>query len=259
MQIKWSLASGLIVLALLLAACGGAGGSAPASPAVASPIPEVVVTPAPAVEATAAGAQAGAAEHVEVESGATAAPSQPGEVRLFTIDSSRSEVLFILDEELFGTPTTVIGRNSDVSGSVSIAMDDVSQVAISEIRIDARTLTTDNSRRNGAIARFILQSNEARFHYIVFTPTEIQGLPGSASTGETLNLTVLGDLTIRDVTKPVVFDLTVTAVTESELHGRGAAVVQRADFDLTIPSVPSVANVSEEVELQIEFVAVAEQ
>ena len=34
-------------------------------------------------------------------------------------------------------------------------------------------------------------------------------------------------------------------------------IVQRGDYDLTIPSVPSVAGVSEEVRLELEFSATA--
>jgi hypothetical protein len=49
--------------------------------------------------------------------------------------------------------------------------------------------------------------------------------------------------------------MTVTANSEDELVGLGSATVLRENYQLTIPSVPSVANVSEEVKLEIEFTA----
>ncbi len=59
------------------------------------------------------------------------------------------------------------------------------------------------------------------------------------------------------MTQPVVFDVTATADALNQLSGTATATVQRSNYDLTIPSVPSVANVSEAVQLEIDFVAVA--
>jgi hypothetical protein len=56
----------------------------------------------------------------------------------------------------------------------------------------------------------------------------------------------------------VSFALTVTPLSETELVGSATTTVLRRDFNLQIPDVPSVANVSDEVILQINFVAVAE-
>lgn len=51
--------------------------------------------------------------------------------------------------------------------------------------------------------------------------------------------------------------MTVTPVSETRIEGSAVATVLRESWNLTIPSVPNVANVSEEVELTIDFVAVA--
>jgi polyisoprenoid-binding protein YceI len=76
--------------------------------------------------------------------------------------------------------------------------------------------------------------------------------------GEPFNLTVTGDLTIRDITKPMTFEVTVTPVSETQLQGSARATLLRQDFDLQIPSVPSVADVSEEVLLEFDFIANAQ-
>jgi hypothetical protein len=47
-------------------------------------------------------------------------------------------------------------------------------------------------------------------------------------------------------------------VSASQIAGTATATVKRSDFNLTIPSVPNVANVGEEVTLQIDFVATAQ-
>ena len=70
-----------------------------------------------------------------------------------------------------------------------------------------------------------------------------------------IEFTIDGDLTIRDVTLPVTFSVIASPVSETQLVGSAAATVARDDFNLRIPSVPNVADVEEEVELYIDFVA----
>ena len=62
-------------------------------------------------------------------------------------------------------------------------------------------------------------------------------------------------LTIRDISQPVVFEVTATVDDMNTLSGLATTTVQRADYGLVIPSVPSVANVSEDVIVEIDFVA----
>ncbi len=93
------------------------------------------------------------------------------------------------------------------------------------------------------------------YRYIIFTPTAIVGVPGTASAGDTIELQITGDLTISGVTKPVTFATTVTVASDSQISGLATAQVLRSDYNLTIPSVPSVANVTDEVQPQFQFIA----
>jgi polyisoprenoid-binding protein YceI len=77
--------------------------------------------------------------------------------------------------------------------------------------------------------------------------------------GQPLTFTVTGDLTIHDVSRPVTFSVTLTPESDARLTGLASATILRSDFGLTIPSVPSVADVSQEVKLELEFVAVRSQ
>ena len=73
--------------------------------------------------------------------------------------------------------------------------------------------------------------------------------------GQPFTFQITGDLTIRDITKSVTFDVTVTPVSadRDQRHGDRDRPAQR--LRLNIPNVPQVANVSEDVQLQIDFVA----
>jgi polyisoprenoid-binding protein YceI len=186
------------------------------------------------------------------------AEASAGGLRVFRIVPDRSEARFTIDETLLGAPKTVVGSTSLVEGEVTVDLGDYSVTEIGPIQIDARSLTTDDDFRNRALRRQVLQSQEDAYQFILFAPTGIEGLPETATVGEAFEFSVTGDLKIREITQPVTFAVTVTPVSEQELQGIGVATVQRADFDLRIPNVPGVANVSEEVLLEIEFVATAE-
>jgi polyisoprenoid-binding protein YceI len=64
-------------------------------------------------------------------------------------------------------------------------------------------------------------------------------------------------MTIKGTTSGVSFDVTATLIDTKTIEGTANSVVLRSDFGIGIPSVPSVANVSDEVVLTLDFVAVA--
>jgi polyisoprenoid-binding protein YceI len=203
-------------------------------------------------------AQEAAVEATTVPVEESAATDGPSGTVIFVIDPAQSEVRFTLTELLMGNPTTVIGAGNGIEGNVTVNFDDYSQTVINPIVIDATTLATDSNMRNGQIRRAILQTNNPDFQFITFTPTVVDGLPESVTVGEPFDITVTGDLTIRAATQPMTFAVTVTPVSETEIHGSASTTLLRADFDLQIPSVPSVADVSEEVLLEFDFVALAQ-
>ncbi len=219
----------LILFTLAVTGCGLL--SEPAAPSSELEAPPVQVEEAPA-------------EGAEEASAAAA---------VYAIDAGASEVRFELDEVLRGEPVTVVGATDQVAGEIAVDLGDLSTAQVGTIQINARGFATDNNFRNRAINNEILDTGD--FEFITFVPSAVNGLSGSASAGDTVEFTIDGELTIRDVTQPVTFNVTATVVSDTQLQGTAGAVVQRADYNLIIPSVPSVADVEEEVELTIDFVA----
>ncbi len=172
--------------------------------------------------------------------------------RTFDIDAASSQARFVIDEVLRGEPKTVVGSTDQIAGEASIDLGDPSTTRIGVIRINARTFATDEARRNTAIRRFILSTDQ--FEFIEFTPVQIVGLPSRIEGGEALSFAVTGDLKIRDVVQSVTFDVVAT-VTEGRIEGSAQTMVLRSDFGISIPSVPFVADVSDEVRLELDFVA----
>ncbi len=57
----------------------------------------------------------------------------------------------------------------------------------------------------------------------------------------------------------MVFDVTLEAVSETELKGTATALVTLEDFGIGVPRVPLVARVDEVVQLVLDFRLVAEE
>ena len=184
-----------------------------------------------------------------------AAVSASEGIVVFSIVQAESEVRFTLGELLSGVPTTVVGATDQVAGEIAIDPENPASTKVGVIQVNARTFATDSDFRNRAINNSILETG--RFEYVTFTPSEIANFPENPSIGESLEFQISGDLTVRDFTNPVTFDVVVTAVSESRLEGSASATIARADYGLQIPEVPRVADVDEEVLLEIDFVALA--
>jgi polyisoprenoid-binding protein YceI len=172
---------------------------------------------------------------------------------LFQISQDESEARFSIYELLRGDPKIVVGATDQVAGEIQFDPADLSTAQVGTILVNARTLETDDGNRNRALGNRILETGS--YEFISFEPTSISGLPDSVSEGETVSFQIIGDLTIKDVTKEVTFEAEVTFVSSDRLEGLAAATVLHDDFGITIPDVPFVADVGEEVELQIEFAA----
>lgn len=211
---------------------------------------EPAATDEPAAEPTATPAPEPTAAPVEEPPAAATGPA------LFEIVQAESQARFFIDEVLRGNPVRVLGVTDQVAGQLAVDPADPTAAQVGTILVNARTLTTDNESRNRAIKNTILRTDA--FEFITFEPTELIGLPESVTVGQPFEFQIAGNLTIRDQTLPVTFDVTLTPASETRLEGLARTVVRYADFGLVIPNVPSVTGVDDNVTLELEFVAVAQ-
>jgi polyisoprenoid-binding protein YceI len=208
----------IVAFVLVLSACGGGA------------------EPSDTVQTT-AGTSAVTVASVEV----TEAPAGPGSYTL----AAGSEVSFEISEVLRGSKALVVGSTKSVTGEVTFDPSDPNAATGGSVTVVAGSLATNEDRRNGAIRRFILDT--ADFPEITFTLTGISG----ADTGA---VTLDGDLTVRDITIPVSFTMEVLQNEAGRVVLEGSAMVTRESLDLNIPSVPFVADVSDEVTLKATLV-----
>lgn len=176
-------------------------------------------------------------------------------IERFQIDNSRSLATFRIFEVLRGEDFTVVGTTSEVAGNIIVDRQNVAASSAGQIVVNARTLKTDSAQRDGAIARLILKSEDDANEFIRFTPTNIAGLPATGVEGTNYPLQITGDLEISGVKNNVRFDADVIYTTDNMLQITAKTAIQRPDFNLVVPNLPFLANVSDTVEIELTLVA----
>jgi polyisoprenoid-binding protein YceI len=184
-------------------------------------------------------------------------PATSGAVTLVILPEE-SEARFIIDEILNGADKQVVGVTNAVEGSITADQADPGSVSVSPIKVDLSNLTTDNSFRNRAIKDLILQTGDPVNQFATFEPTGYSGLPETITIGEPFSFQITGDLTIHGVTNQETFDVTATPVSETRLEGTATlADLTYADYGVKILRLPAqVASVEDTVTLELFFVAV---
>jgi polyisoprenoid-binding protein YceI len=161
-----------------------------------------------------------------------------------------SEVRFYIFELFRGEPLVVEAINDDVTGSITI---DGDTAIPGTFVIEADGFVTERGEapsplgeevgwRDEAIDRFIL--DVADHPEILFEPDAVPLTTDTTELG--------GTLTVRDVSQPVTFSVEISE-TDDGYAVTGVADVLRTDFGLRIPTVAHVAEVADEVQLQLEF------
>lgn len=162
------------------------------------------------------------------------------------IDPAHSEIGFKVKHLMI---STVTGKFDKFEGSAESNGDDFADAKVS-FTADTASVNTNNAQRDGHIqsAEFF---DAAKFPQLKFTGTKFEKAEGE-------KYVLNGDLTIRDVTKPVKLDVVFEGLAKDPYGNIKAAFsitgkVNRTDFGLNW-NVPLETGVllSEEVRFQIE-------
>ena len=145
--------------------------------------------------------------------------------------------------------TDAVGRTSAVTGTATLeATGDALTVSAAEFEADLTQLESDESRRDNRIRSIGLQSDE--FPTGTFVLTQPIDVPAAALAGETVDITMTGDLTIHGVTKEV------SIPGQARLNGDlievvGAVTFLFTDFGMTPPDVAGFVQVEDEATLEV--------
>lgn len=188
-------------------------------------------------------------------SAVTGLEGEAGKRVVVSIIPAESSVTYEIDEILRGSPKHVVGVTSDVAGDIALTNGEAQPLRIGDLAINARTLKTDDERRDGAVARLILQSEQEANQFITFKNVTMQEFSGEMVEGVPYAFKARGDLTIAGVTMPTTFAVTATLLPENRLTATATTVVKRSDFKLVVPSLSFLADVKDEVTLTAKLVA----
>jgi polyisoprenoid-binding protein YceI len=237
----------LVVLCLvfLLAACSS--GSTPAADPAAtetSPTMAPAVTESPAVTIDPAVTQAPIVTEA-AKSGAVQYKLVPGES---VLQYEVGEV-FLNQGNAFNK---AVGRTPQVSGDVTIDPSALQNSSLGTITADISQFTSDSSRRDNAIRGRYLESS--KYPNVTFKATSIEGLPDTYQEGQELTFKISGDLTIRETTKPVTFDVKAT-LNSGTLSGEAVTTILMSDFGFGPISIAGILNTEDQAKVTLTFVA----
>lgn len=237
-----------VALCLLLAACAPA-----ATQAVATSIPATGQTPAATLAPTQMMQSTTAAT---AEPAATAAQGGAGDdVRTFRIVPEQSSVSYSVGEVFFNENNRfnlAVGKTQQVNGEVFLNFTHPEQSTVGTITIDISKFASDSSRRDNAIRGRWLESS--RFPLATFVPTQVSGLSADVQAGQTLDLQITGDLTVRETTRPVTFNVQVK-LENDVLQGSANTEFLMSDFGVTPPDIAGMLKAEDKVIVDFTFVA----
>ena len=148
-----------------------------------------------------------------------------------------SQAGYRVGELLSGQRVDAVGRTPEVTGSVQLAD---TRVTASEITVDIRTVTSDQSRRDDYFTESIMETG--RYPNAVFTLTRPVDLGAEFASGARVTVDATGTLTVKDVTREVTFPLTALRGGDT-IDVSGSVPVTFTDFGIEPPNFGNVVKV----------------
>jgi len=224
----------VLTMAVLATACAGA------PTPTAAPAPTAVPTPPTVDKATGAPAPA------------VAASAASGDVVRLVIVPEQSEARYRVREQLAGVsfPTDAVGATKTFTGTIVGETDGTIVSDQSKFQVDLRTLKSDQNIRDNFLRRSTLETD--RYPYAVFVPTSAPGLPLKLPESGQFAFQLVGNLTIRDVTKPVTWDVK-GKVDGNTATGTATTTFTFEYFNLTQPSVARVLSIEDNIRLELDL------
>jgi len=181
----------------------------------------------------------------------TAAPA----AQRFVIQPGESSVVYRVNETLFNQGNrlaTAVGTTTAVRGEITVDRVRPANSRIGTVTIDISQFKSDSQRRDNRIRQDWLES--AKFPNAEFTATEIKGLPDAYQDGREVPVQIVGNLKIRDVTRPITWASTIK-LNGTTLTITGNTTIKMTDFGFDPPSIMGILKAENEARLEFKFVA----
>ena len=208
-----------------------------------------------------ADSEAPAAPAAEVAQEEPVVPVAEG-MRRFVVVPEETTASYIVDEEFFKDAlgkfdipegrVDTIGTTKEVEGELQLDISDPTAIGPSRFAVNLESLTTDQALRDRWIRNNALESST--YPTAEFVVNAIEDGPANYTLGEEATFKLVGDMTIRDITRPATFDVVAT-LEDDTARGVASAIMLMSDFGVEPPNFANTLTVADEFEVQIDFVA----
>ena len=173
--------------------------------------------------------------------------------RTFTLTPDASKATFRVQEQFLGVklPEDAVGSTKALIGKITLTAEPAIVAEESFFEVETKSLRTDISMRDNAIKVSLRAYQVAKARFV---PREVRGLPAVRSDDGAFKAQLVGEMSIREVTQPVTFDVD-GFLRGNDLGGTARAELKMSDYGIDQPRAMDVAWVADQVRLEIEFAA----
>jgi len=202
--------------------------------------------------ATDASAQATKKKSAKKTPAKNAVAAKPVAPIRFVIGPAGNEARYRVREQLMGAnlPNDAIGATKSITGTILAYPDGRIVKDSSKIVIHLDSLKSDKDRRDGFLRGRTLET--AKYPTAELIPTEIRGFNGNLPATGTATFQLLGDLVLKGVPHPTVWNVTARAEGQ-DVAGTATTAFTFKDIGLDQPRVPVVLSVADTIKLEYDF------
>jgi polyisoprenoid-binding protein YceI len=173
----------------------------------------------------------------------------------FVVAPMGNEARYRIREQLVRVdlPNDAIGRTSEVGGRIVVTTAGQILPTESKFVIGVGSLKSDRDRRDGFVRRNVLETD--RYPTVEFVPTAFRGLPQTLPTSGSHTFDVIGNLTVKGVTRATTWRVKAEAK-NGQVTGSAATAFTFSDFNIEQPRVPIVLSVADTIKLEYDFMLV---
>jgi len=184
--------------------------------------------------------------------GSTANPSSSPAAGTWTVTSG-SQAGYRVREQLasLAAPSDAVGRTSAVTGTVTLAQSaSGDSVTAASVTVDVSKLSSDQARRDQRIHSQGLESD--RYPTGTFQLTTPIALPATAASGQAINVSATGALTVHGVTRTVTIPI-AARLTGSKIELVGSITFPFSQFGMTPPSIGGFVSVQDNATMEFQL------
>jgi polyisoprenoid-binding protein YceI len=190
--------------------------------------------PSASPDAAANGGAASATSGAPVEP----ATSADGDITGTWVVADDSQAGYRVRERLasLSAESDAVGRTSDVTGSITLEQGGGSTTTLTAgtLTVDTTTIVSDEDRRDNRLRTEGLQTET--YPAASFTVTQPVEIPASAIAGTATDLTLVGELELHGVTRPVSIPAQARLV-DGTIQVAGSITFLLSDFEIEAPNV----------------------